>query len=470
MFILYPLNRFYEVLRINYLIYIQSLFLNFTSWLPDATSKRTYITRDIIAGTTIAMIIIPQSMAYATLANLDPVYGLYASFIPVAIAAFFGSSRYLATGPVAMVSLLTAVAITSLSLGDESLYVPLAIMLALSVGIFQITLSMVKAGKLIDIVLKEHVILGFTSAAALIIASSQLSKIFGLNKVSLDDLLSINSLLNNTPINSYAVLMSLVALFILYLFKNKLTKYQFFGNIAVLSTVVVTIILSKSISYNGPIVGFIPDGLPSLSLPGINISPEVVFMFIIHTVIISFVGFMEAIAIARQLEQKEPVKNSKGVELYKYPTPVNSNQELFGQGLGNIASSISGAYPVSGSFSRSAVNESVGSYSPISSITTMLIVMATLLYATPLLFNLPQSTLGIIVIFAVVPLIRINKMKSLFSSDKQKGSVTWITFFSTLIFPILSIEIFSGINTHIWTGIIFGFLLSLIIERKPSTA
>jgi SulP family sulfate permease len=408
-------------------------------------------------------------MAYATLANLDPVYGLYASFIPVAVAAFFGSSRYLATGPVAMVSLLTAVAITSLSEGDKSLYVPLAIMLALSVGVFQITLSMIKAGKLIDIVLKEHVILGFTSAAALIIASSQLSKVFGLNKVSLIDLTNIRSLLENTPINSYALLMSLVALLILYVFKNKLTKYQFFGNIAVLSAVIVTILLSKSMSYNGPIVGVIPDGLPSFSLPVVSLSPEILVMFIIHTVIISFVGFMEAIAISRQLEQKDPVKNSKGIELYKYPTPVNSNQELFGQGLGNIASSISGAYPVSGSFSRSAVNESVGSYSAISSVTTMLIVMATLLYATPLLFDLPQSTLGIIVIFAVVPLIRINKMRSLFDSDKQKGSVTWITFFSTLIFPILSIEIYSGINTHIWTGIIFGFLLSLIIERKPST-
>ena len=416
------------------------------------------------------MIIIPQSMAYATLANLDPVYGLYASFIPVAIAAFFGSSRYLATGPVAMVSLLTAVAITTLSSGDEALYVSLAIMLALSVGVFQIALSMVKAGKLIDIVLKEHVILGFTSAAALIIASSQLSKVFGLNTVTLNDLFNINRFLESTPINSYAVFMSLVALVILYVFKNKLTKYQFFGNIAVLSAVVITIIFSKGLSYDGPIVGAIPSGLPSFSLPEFGISPELIFMFIIHTIIISFVGFMEAIAIARQLEQKEPVKNSKGVELYKYPTPVNSNQELFGQGLGNIASSISGAYPVSGSFSRSAVNESVGSYSPISSITTMLIVMFTLLYATPLLFDLPKSTLGIIVIFAVVPLIRIKKMSNLFSNDKQKGIVSWITFFSTLIFPMLSIEIFSGVNTHIWTGIIFGFLLSLIIERKPSTA
>lgn len=412
------------------------------------------------------MIIIPQSMAYATLANLDPIYGLYASFLPVAVAAFFGSSRYLATGPVAMVSLLTAVAVSSLSYGETSLYVPIAIMLALSVGIFQITLALVKAGRLIDVVLKEHVILGFTSAAALIIASSQLSKVFGLSKVSLSDLVNVSAFLDSSPINIYAVLMSLVALMILYIFKNKLTTYQFFGNIAVLVAVVVTILLSKSYNYSGPIVGSIPNGLPSFSYQGFSISPDLIFMFIIHTVIISFVGFMEAIAIARQLEQKEAVKNSKGVELYKYPTPVNSNQELFGQGLGNIASSFSGSYPVSGSFSRSAVNESVGSYSPISSVTTTIIVMMTLLYATPLLFDLPKATLGVIVIFAVIPLIKIKKMRELIGTNKEKGLVCWITFISTLIFPILSIELFSGVNTHIWTGIIFGFLLSLIIEKK----
>jgi len=416
------------------------------------------------------MIIIPQSMAYASLANLDPIYGLYASFVPVAIAAFFGSSRYLATGPVAMVSLLTAVAVSSLAHGDERMYVPLAIMLALSVGIFQITLSLAKAGKLIDIVLKEHVILGFTSAAALIIASSQLSKVFGLDSVSIADLINISGFLESSPINLSAVLMSLIALTVLYFFKYKLTKYQFFGNIAVLSSVVITIILSGSTNYQGPIVGEIPEGLPAFAFNLINIDPNLIVMFVIHTVIISFVGFMEAIAIARQLEQKEPTKDSKGVELYKYPTPVNSNQELFGQGLGNIASSFSGAYPVSGSFSRSAVNESVGSYSPVSSITTTLIVMLTLLFATPLLFDLPKATLGIIVIFAVVPLIKIKKMSKLLESDKNKGMVCWATFLSTLIFPILSIEIFSGINTHIWTGIIFGFLLSLIIEKKPATS
>ena len=166
------------------------------------------------------MIIIPQSIAYASLANLDPVYGLYASFVPVAIAAFFGSSRYLATGPVAMVSLLTAVAVSSLAYGDERMYVPLAIMLALSVGISK-SLSLAKAGKLIDIVLKEHVILGFTSAAALIIASSQLSKVFGLDSVSVADLININDYLERSPINISAVLMSLIALAVLYIFKYK---------------------------------------------------------------------------------------------------------------------------------------------------------------------------------------------------------------------------------------------------------
>ena len=158
-----------------------------------------------------------------------------------------------------MVSLLTAVAVSSLTYGDQTMHVPFAVMLALSVGIFQVTLSLAKAGKLIDIVLKEHVILGFTSAAALIIASSQLSKVFGFDKVLFSDLFDMSAFLEQTPINYYAVLMSIVALIVLYVLKNKLTKYQFFANVAVLAAVIVTIIISKLTSYEGPIVGIIPE-------------------------------------------------------------------------------------------------------------------------------------------------------------------------------------------------------------------
>ena len=441
------------------------MLFNFSTWLPESLSTRNYILRDVIAGTTIAMIIIPQSMAYAALADVSPVYGLYAALIPVGIAALFGSSRYLATGPVAMVCLLTSVAVTSLSAGDSSLYIFYAIILAFTVGIFQITLALLKAGKVFDTI-PEHVLLGFTSAAALIISTSQLSKIFGMPKISLGQLANLEVLLESTPVNIESLGLSALVLFLMYLIKYKFTKFMTLSNLAVFFAVLLSISYSLAQSYSGPIVGYIPPGLPDFKIPDYKIFNGSIPMLIIHTLIIAFVGFMEAIAIAKQLYSKKPPKDSNGVELYKNPTPVDSNQELLGQGIANISSSISGSIPVSGSFSRSAVNEASGAYSGLSSIVTMLVVGITLLFATPLLFSLPQATLGIIVIFAVIPLIRIKEMSKLYSESKRLGTITWITFGSTLLFPMLAIEVYEGITTHIWTGIIFGFLIHILFSKK----
>ena len=444
------------------------MIFNFSTWLPESLSNKNYILRDIIAGTTIAMIIIPQSMAYAALADVSPVYGLYAALIPVGIAAFFGSSRYLATGPVAMVCLLTSVAITSLSAGDASLYIFYAIILAITVGVFQIILALLSAGKIFDTI-PEHVLLGFTSAAALIISTSQLSKVFGMPKVSLGQLADIDLLLANSPINYEAFGLSILVLLIMYIIKYKFTKFMTLSNLAVFFAVLFSISYSLSQSYTGHIVGFITPGLPDFKIPDFGIFNGSLPMLIIHTLIIAFVGFMEAIAIAKQLYSKKPPKDSNGVELYKNPTPVDSNQELLGQGVANISSGISGSIPVSGSFSRSAVNEASGAYSGLSSIVTMVVVGITLLFATPLLFNLPQATLGIIVIFAVIPLIRVKEMSKLYFENKRLGIITWLTFASTLLFPILSIELYEGITTHIWTGIIFGFLIHVLFARKHIT-
>ena len=442
------------------------MLFNFSTWLPESLSNRNYILRDIIAGTTIAMIIIPQSMAYAALADVSPIYGLYAALVPVGIAAFFGSSRYLATGPVAMVCLLTSVAVTSLSAGDNSLYIFYAIILAVTVGVFQVVLALFRAGKIFDTI-PEHVLLGFTSAAALIISTSQLSKVFGMPKISLEQLINPELLLASTPINFEALSLSMLILFLMYLIKYKFTKFMTLSNLAVFFAVLLSISYSLMQSYSGPIVGYIPPGLPDFKIPDFNIFNGSIPMLIIHTLIIAFVGFMEAIAIAKQLYSKKPPKDSNGVELYKNPTPVDSNQELLGQGIANISSGISGSIPVSGSFSRSAVNEASGAYSGLSSIVTMVVVGITLLFATPLLFSLPQATLGIIVIFAVIPLIRIKEMGKLYSESKRLGTITWITFASTLIFPMLSIEIYEGVTTHIWTGIIFGFLIHILFSKKP---
>ena len=416
---------------------------------------------------TIAMIIIPQSMAYATLADVKPVYGLYAALLPVALAAFFGSSRYLATGPVAMVCLLTSVAAGSLADGNKDIYIVYAVILALTVGIFQISLAIFKAGKVFDKI-PEHVLLGFTSAAALIISFSQLSKIFGLPSVNLDDVVNYTNFLNQYPLNYESLMISVAILVLMYTIKFKFNKYLTFSNLAVFFAVVVSIIFASTFSYSGPIVGYIPDGLPDFRLPSFSSFNSSIPMLIIHTVIIAFVGFMEAIAIAKQLYVKKPPKDSNGVELYKNPTPVDSNQELFGQGLSNITSSFSGSFPVSGSFSRSAVNEASGAYSGLSSIVTMLIVGITLLYATPLLHNLPQATLGIIVIFAVVPLVKVREMKDLYIQNRAAGTVCLLTFVSTIIFPLLSLELFEGVTTHIWTGIIFGFILHIVIPQETT--
>ncbi len=435
--------------------------------MPEALLNKNFLTRDVIAGVTIAMIIIPQSMAYATLADVDPVYGLYAALLPVAIAAIFGSSRYLGTGPVAMVCLLTSVAAGSLANGNKDVYIIYAVILAFTVGLFQIFLAIFRAGKVFDKI-PEHVLLGFTSAAALIISFSQLSKIFGLPSVNLDDVANYSNFLDQHPINFESLMISIAMLVLMYTIKYKFNKYLTFSNLAVFFAVVVSVIFASTFNYTGPLVGYIPDGLPHFRLPDFSNFNSSIPMLIIHTVIIAFVGFMEAIAIAKQLYIKKPPKDSNGVELYKNPTPVDSNQELFGQGLSNVTSSFSGSFPVSGSFSRSAVNEASGAYSGLSSIVTMLIVGLTLLYATPLLHNLPQATLGIIVIFAVVPLVKVREMRELYVQNRASGIVCLLTFASTIIFPLLSLELYEGVTTHIWTGIIFGFILHLLIPQETT--
>ena len=438
-----------------------SMLFNFRSWLPEVFANRNFLNRDIIAGITLATILIPQSMAYAMLAGVEPKYGLYAAFIPVAIASFFGSSRYLATGPVAMVSLLTAVAAGSLAGGEANLYIFYAILLAFSVGFFQIILSLTKAGKLFDKI-PRHVIIGFTSAAALIIGASQFHKIIGFPKIELNNLQSLIDYSVNLT-NGFAILISIAAILIIYIMKIK-SSNAFVNNFAVLTAVIISLVASILFAYEGPIVGHIDQGLPALTIPSFENIKISWPMFMIHTIIITFVGFMEALAIAQTLSIKMAVRETQELET-KSASRFDVNQELFGQGLANISSGLSGSYPVSGSFSRSSVCVVANGFSGFTSIVTSIVVGLSLLLLTGTLFYLPHATLGIIIILAILPLIEIKKMIEIFRESKKDGIIVWGTFFSTLLFPIFHIEIYAGITTHIWTGIVFGFILSLVLER-----
>lgn len=423
-------------------------FLPFLKWFPmDGQTIRA----DLVAGITVALVLIPQSMAYAQLAGLPAYFGLYASFLPVMVAALWGSSKQLGTGPVAVVSLLTATAVGAAlqsqlgSIGVSSIdamtqeqliqfYVPMAVLLALLVGLFQLSLGVLKLGVVVNF-LSHPVIVGFTNAAAMVIGLSQLNKIFGVTKARSDFFLGdIWGVLQQFGDTHLMTLMMGVMAFIIMVGAK-----QFFPKLpGVLLAVAATTLLSWGMGFHamgGAVVGEIPEGMPSLAIPAINL--EVLGILFTSAIVISLVGFMEAISIAKAMAAKTKDK-------------VDPNQELIGQGLANILGSFSQAYPTSGSFSRSAVNLNAGARTGMSSVYTAALVLITLLFLTPLLYHLPQAVLAAVIMMAVIGLINFHAFKHAWLANKHDGIASVTTFVATL-----------GFAPHLDKGIMIGALLAL---------
>ena len=361
----------------------------FLGWIGEL--KNTQIVRaDILAGTTVALVLVPQSMAYAQLAGLPPYYGLYASCLPVAIAAFFGSSRQLATGPVAVVSLLTASAIEPIAASGGEGYFIYAVMLAFMVGMVQLVLGVVRLGMMVDF-LSHPVVTGFTNAAAIIIATSQLDKIFGVEVARSEyhyqvvwDTLKVSW----TDFHLSTLLIAIGSLVLMLILKKYLPKSP-----NVLIAVGIATLISWFFDFEasgGRVVGNIPAGLPSFEVP--TMSWTMIQQMAGVALAIALIGFMEAISIAKVMAVKTRQR-------------LDANQELIGQGLSNITSSLFQGYAVSGSFSRSAVNIENGAVTGFSSIITALLIGFTLLFLTPLLYHLPQATLAAVIILAVASLV-----------------------------------------------------------------
>ncbi len=394
------------------------------------------IKADAIAGITVALVLIPQSMAYASLAGLPPYYGLYAAFLPVMIAALWGSSSQLGTGPVAVVSLLTASAITPLATVGSPEFIALAIMLSFMVGAFQLMLGVFKLGVIVNF-LSHPVIVGFTNAAAMIIALSQLNKIFGIDKSRseffLGDIWGMLLNLSDTHIATF-IFGAISVAGIMYA-KNKWPKLP-----GVLIAVAGTTIVSWAIGFEGrggAVVGTIPEGLPSLSMPTFNM--EVFGVMMTNAIIISLIGFMEAISIAKAMAAKTKER-------------IDPSQELIGQGLGNLVGAMSSAYPTSGSFSRSAVNLNAGAVTGMSSVYTGIIVLITLLFLTPLLYHLPKAVLAAVIMTAVFGLINFAAVKHAWKASRHDGIASIVTFVATL-----------GFAPHLDKGIMIGGGLAILL-------
>ena len=438
----------------------------FLLWIKDLSKPKT-IKADIIAGVTVGFVIVPQSMAYAQLAGLGPQYGLYASFLPVLIGAIMGSSRQLSTGPVAVVSLLTAAALGEI-VTDPSSYAVYAALLALIVGLFQFSLGILRLGFVINF-LSHPVVTGFTNAAAIIIGASQLPKVFGIRVINSNDTewvsgcqpLSLIERIENAGSNglhticnadqSYETIARLLEAALFYTHLPTLAMalmgvlgivvlQRFFPRMpAILTVAVISTAASFLIDYEamgGAIVNSIDiDGLFSFKIPSFDFNA--MGTLFIYAITISLIGFMEAISVAKSMAATTKQR-------------LDVNQELIGQGLSNIASSFFQGYAVSGSFSRSAVNLTAGAVTGFSSVVTAIIVGLTILWLTPLLYHLPQATLAAIILMSVVNLVHFSPLRHAWKVEKHDGWVGLLTFIMTLIFA-----------PHLENGIAFGIIMSL---------
>ncbi len=525
---------------------------------------------DLVAGLTVALVLIPQSMAYAELAGLPPYYGLYASFLPPMIASLFGSSRQLATGPVAVVSLLTATTLEPLATAGSQQYIAYAVLLALLVGVFQFSLGVLKLGLVVNFI-SHPVVNGFSNAAALIIATSQLPKLFGIHiekathhyemvyrvfitaahythwptlfmgvlafvimfglkrlsprlpnvlaAVAITTVLSwslgfehdvmvnvsairsekVKQVLakNNTTIRSITRMTAERAGLIQKLninrtrldphakldirhaaerlalrieqakedaadYRRQIRSYLFAGVLENDGAPVFHLISEFAdpekgdgrvwrikigntpmqtgrlqMTGGGEVVGHIPRGLPSFSLP--HVDYHIILHLLPFVVIISLLGFMEAISVAKAMAAKTGQR-------------LDPNRELIGQGLANICGAAAKSYPISGSFSRSAVNLQSGAVSGLSGVFTSLTVVVVLLVFTPLFYHLPQSVLAAIIMMAVVGLINVRGFIHAWQAQWYDGAISIVSFISTLAFA-----------PHLDRGIMIGAGLSIFV-------
>ena len=414
----------------------------FLHWWPQV--NRQTLKDDLIAGLTVALVAIPQSLAYAQLSGVPAYYGLYAALIPVIVGVLFGSSLLLSTGPVAMTSLLTAASIMPLAPYGTNQFYAYVILMALLSGLVQIGLGMARMGVLLNF-LSYPVLRGFINAAAIIIGLAQLPAMVGLSlKNSQHFLTDILHVIENLDAMHFeSLLFGLGSLALMALMKKFAPRLP-----GVLITVALTTYISYAIGFEGlggRIVGAIPQGLPGLSIPPVDWKAS---MHMLPTAfVIALISFMEAMS-------------SSKIIAIKTRTQWDENQELIGQGLAKVAAAFSHAMPVSGSFSRSALNLAAGARTGMSSIFSAIAVLLTLLFFTPLLHHLPKPVLAAIIMMAVIGLISFKTIKEAWVAGRQDGVAAVITFIATLVFA-------PNIQNGILTGILLSLALFLFRTMKP---
>jgi SulP family sulfate permease len=410
------------------------------------TYNRSTLFSDLIAGLSIAVIVIPQGLAYAMIAGLPPIYGLYAALIPQLIHGMMGTSRHPAVGPVALDSLVVAIALGALSLSGIGEVIAAAVFLATMVGILQLLMGLLQMGVLANY-LSRPVISGFTSAAAIIIGLSQVEHLLGLQIESSNQIqkMILSVLQNFNESHLITVVIGLSAMSLILITKKYLPKFP--SALLVLVFGVLLIWSTRWDLHGVEIVGYIPAGLPDVGL--FTVSPELIKDMLPFALTLAVIGYVEIISITKELEEQEE----------KYS--LKPNKELMALGTANLVGSFFQSYPVSASFSRSAVKFQAGAKTGMTAVFSALIVGLTLLFFTSLFFYLPIAVLAGIIMVAVIRLINVRYAIDLYKTRRDE-------FFLLLVTCLLTL--FVGISEGILIGALLSLLLMVIRTSKPHYA
>lgn len=411
--------------------------IHWADYFPGIQTLRNYrredLPGDLIAGVIVAVMLIPQGMAYAVLAGLPPQMGLYASILPLVIYGLLGTSRTLAVGPVAIVSLLTASGVSAFAAPLSPEYIRLTLTLALMIAIIQTAMGFFRAGFLVNF-LSHPVLSGFTSAAALIIGASQLRAVLGLDLPRQEHFYeTIWVVIEHLgQVHLPTLWLSLGGIGILMFFKHGLPRLLRAagvadGVIAPLTRTGPLVIVALGawivarwgldVNANVAIVGTVPAGFPALTLPSFN--PADWQMLLPVALTISFVGYMESIAVARSLASKRRQK-------------IDANQELIGLGAANIGAAFTGGFPVTGGLARSVVNFSAGANTGLASIITAGLVALTVMFLTGWFYYVPSAALAVIVLMAVFNLFDFATFRHTWAYSRAEGVSLLVTFLAVL--------------------------------------
>jgi len=389
--------------------------LPFLEWLQDY--RLNTFKKDGIAGVSVAVVLIPQAMAYAMLAGLPPLYGLYAAAVTPLIGALWGSLRQLATGPIAIMSLLVLTTLTPLAEPGSPRFIDLAFLLAFMVGVLYFVIGCLRLGLIMSFI-SHPTVKGFTASAAIIIIATQLPHLFGISLGRHEFLIPalVELVTNLSELNLPTLALGSGAFALIYGIKR---KWRFFpAGLVTLGLLTAVVYIFDLGRYGVSVIGEVSGGLPHPHLPGFD--PAVMLQLLGPVIVIALVCFAETYSVGKAISSQTKQK-------------IDINQEFIGQGLANFVGSFFQCYPVSGSLSRSAINYSAGARTGISSVISSVVVVLTLLFLTPLFTYIPRTALAALVISAVMLLFHPIEVFTLWKANRHDGVVAVTVFVLALV-------------------------------------